>query len=135
LAADRLDGRPAHPPRALFGDGTPAHGGVRLAVTRGQPGPAGEAVGPAKRCTSPISATNTAPSTSPTPGWAGGCGRRCGPAQPARRIAGTGLRPRGRVPFPVARRRQRVHGENLAAGRHQRPHEQAPVRSRSQWSQ
>ena len=42
-------------------------------------------------------------------------------------IAGVGLGARGRQPFPVARRRQRVHRDDLVAGGNQRPDEQAAV--------
>ena len=38
-----------------------------------------------------------------------------------------GLRPRRRVPFPIPRRRHRVHGEHRVPGRHQCPDEQPTV--------
>src|SRR4029453_937831 len=65
-----LGGSPADPPGAPFGDGAAAHGGVGLTVTRREPGPGAQLRAPAKRCTFPISATNTAASTGPTPGMA-----------------------------------------------------------------
>ena len=66
----RLDRGPADQPGALLGDPPAVHGGVGLVVLRGQPGPGGQLLGRAKRVTSPISATNTAPSTGPIPGMA-----------------------------------------------------------------
>jgi hypothetical protein len=63
-----LDRGPAHQPGTLFGDPSTVHGGVRLVVFRGQPGPAGQLAGPPKRVMSPISATNTAARIGPTPG-------------------------------------------------------------------
>jgi hypothetical protein len=43
------------------------------------------------------------------------------------RIGPVGLGPRDGVPLPIAARRQRVHREDLVAGRDQRPDQQPPV--------
>ena len=63
-----LDRGPADQPAALLGDPAAVHGGVGLVVLRGQPRPRRQLRGPGKRVMSPISATNTAASTGPTPG-------------------------------------------------------------------
>ena len=70
LAAHGLDRRPAHQPRALFGDMPAMHMGVGLAVAWGEPRPRAQLGGPPKRATSPISATKIAARTGPTPGMA-----------------------------------------------------------------
>jgi hypothetical protein len=63
-----LDRRPAHQPRTLFRDPAAVHGGVGFVVFRVSPAHEASCSGRWKRVMSPISATNTAASTSPTPG-------------------------------------------------------------------
>ena len=66
---DRLHRGPPDQPGALLGDPAAVHVGVGLVMLRRQPGPAGQLRGAwSNRVTSPISATNTAPSTGPIPG-------------------------------------------------------------------
>ena len=54
---------PADQPAALLGDPPTVERGVGLVVFGGQPAQLLSCAGPGKRATSPISATNTAPST------------------------------------------------------------------------
>ena len=62
----RFDGRPAHQARALLGDPATVVSDSRWAGV--SPAHQVNWAGPAKRATSPISATNTAASTGPMPG-------------------------------------------------------------------
>ena len=64
---DGFDRGPAHQFAALFGDPTAVDRGVGFVVFWSQPGPAGQLRGSTKAVTSPISATNTAARTGPTP--------------------------------------------------------------------
>ncbi len=73
MLADALDGfhcGPSEEGVALLGDPPAVNLGIGLVVCGSQPGPAAYWPGLGKRCTSPISATNTAPRIAPTPGMA-----------------------------------------------------------------
>jgi hypothetical protein len=73
MLADALDSfhsGPADQGAALLGDPSAVNFGVGLVVLGVSPAQLLNWLGPGKRCTSPISATNTAPRIGPTPGMA-----------------------------------------------------------------